>query len=38
VNQDGDGLYEIMDPPIEDSTTQLAHDKWSGENDYIYIL
>ena len=31
VNQDGDDLYEIMDPPIEDSTTQLAQEGLSGE-------
>ena len=32
MNQDGNDLYEIMDPPIiEDSTTQLAQDGWSGE-------
>ena len=31
VNQDGNDLYEIMDPPIEDSTTQLAQDGRSGE-------
>ena len=33
MNQDGNNLYEIMDPPIEDSTTvtQFAQDGRSGE-------
>ena len=31
MNQDGNDLYEIMDPPIEDSTTQFAQDGQSGE-------
>ncbi|MCG8623470.1 MAG: hypothetical protein MJE68_15940, partial [Proteobacteria bacterium] len=39
VNQDGNDLYEIMDPPIEDSTTQLAQDGQSGEytDEFIYV-
>jgi hypothetical protein len=37
VNQDGDGLYEIMDPPIEDSTAQLAHVEQSGDEYYDYV-
>ena len=39
MNQDGNDLYEIMDPPIEDSTTQLAEDGRSGEytDEYDYI-
>jgi hypothetical protein len=39
VNQDGDGLYEIMDPPIEDSTAQLTHVEQSGEytTEYDYV-
>ena len=39
MNQDGNDLYEIMDPPIEDSTTQLAQDGRSGEytDEYDYI-
>ena len=37
-NQDGNDLYEIMDPPIEDSTTQFAQDGRSGEytTEYYY--
>ena len=31
VNQDSNDLYEIMDPPIEDSTGQFAQDGLSGE-------
>ena len=31
MNQDDNDLYEIMDPPIEDSTTQFAQDGQSGE-------
>ena len=31
LNQDGNDLYEIMDPPFEDSTTQFAQDGRSGE-------
>ena len=31
MNQDGNDLYEIMDPPIEDSTTQFVQDGRSGE-------
>ena len=39
VNQDGNDLYELMDPPIEDSTTQFAQDGRSGEytDEYDYI-
>jgi hypothetical protein len=39
VNQDDDGLYEFMDPPIEDSTTQLTHVEQSGEytTEYDYV-
>jgi hypothetical protein len=37
VNQDGNGLYEIMDPPIEDSTTQLARVEQSGDEYYDYV-
>ena len=38
MNQDGNDLYEIMDPPLEDSTTQLAQDGRSGEytTEYCY--
>ena len=38
VNQDGNDLYEIMDPPIENSTTQFAQDGQSGEytTEYCY--
>ena len=38
VNQDGNNLYETMDPPIEDSTTQFGQDGRSGEytDEYCY--
>jgi type III secretory pathway component EscV len=37
MNQDGNDLYEILDPPIKDSTTQFTHVEQSEDEHYDYI-
>ena len=39
ATQGTNDLYEIMEPPIKDSTTPLSHNELSGENtiEYDYV-